>query len=293
MTAFTRAMGWVGWLMLCSVAGQAGAHETVGSAAYHLSPAAGKPVFSYMELSGEPALGLPESSMRHYAGIAGLDVMRASRWLDPANGVSHGLVLGYAWRNFRLEGSAFSEPARDRLKLGGRAPPRLDSRSTLLSFHPSPNWAFQISRGTLSGLDQLVLNGEVRRIALSATYTLAFGQDNWQTTLAWGRSSRKFREATVGYLLESTLRFSGTHAVFGRLEQMGSDELLRDNESLQRQMLKINKLTVGYFRQVEISGPLKFDMGVFASKHFIPSTMIPSYGNDPTSCMMFVRLKLQ
>ena len=78
----------------------------------------------------------------------------------------------------------------------------------------------------------------------------------------------------------------------GVVEQVGSDELIRENDPAQRQMFKLKKFTIGYFHDVKTHGPLKFDAGVFASRHLLPSSAA-SYGNDPTSYMLFIRFKLQ
>ncbi len=260
---------------------------------YRLPASGGRSVFGYVGIPGEPALGPPVSYMRRYAGFDSADPALASHWLDSTGSNPRVFTVGYAWRDLKLEGSAFSSLAQEDPKPPGNGWPRLDSRSARLSFNPSSNWAFQLSRGSLSGLDQLVPNEEVRRTTISATYNLLFTDGNWQTTLAWGRNARKYRETTMGYLLESTLRFSGSHAVFGRLEQVGSDGLIRENETAQRQMFKMNRVSLGYFHEVQSSGPLKFDVGVFMSRHLIPAAAAPSYGSDPTSYMFFLRLKLQ
>lgn len=171
--------------------------------------------------------------------------------------------------------------------------PKRDFKSSRLSFTPVPNWTFRLSRGVINGLDQLIPNEDVRRTSISAIYTHNFNLAHWQTTVGWGRYTRKSREAMVGYLLESTLRFHGGHSMFGRLEQVGSDDLMRTNESLQRHLFRIKKLTLGYFQNVQPNASFGFDIGGMVSRHFIPADMTPSYGRRPISYMMFVRLKFQ
>jgi hypothetical protein len=263
------------------------------SASYSMSLNRDSAVFGYIGLPGEPALGPPSSYVKQYAGLDASQPQLAGNWLDAPDGVSQVFTLGYVWRRFKLEGSAFAGPEPDRYRPGGGDSLKLDSRSGRLSFNPAANWALQFSRGTLSGLDQLDPAGEVRRTTVSATYNRVLPDANWQTTFAWGRNARKYRESTTGYLLESTLKVASTHAFFGRVEQVGSDDLMRQNESLSRQLAKVNKLTVGYFYDVRSAGPVRFDVGGLISRHYLPSTMTPSYGSDPTSYMMFVRLKLR
>lgn len=264
-------------------------HSSEFTASYQRSPNSGV-IFGYMGLPGEPALGPPVSNMRRYAGIDNPEAAFGSHWLDSSYRIASVLTLGYTWHDVSVEGSAFSAKDVDRHRVPRNEAPKLDSRAARLSFNPSPEWSIQFSRGALSGLDQMIAAGDVRRTTLSATYQRLFEDGNWQTTLAWGRNSRKFRESTMGYLLESTLRFGGTHIVFGRFEQIGSDELLRENESLQRQAFKMGKVTLGYFRDLPANGPLKLDFGVLASRHLVPTQVAPSYGRDPTTVMFFVRL---
>lgn len=241
----------------------------------------------------DPALGPPMSFMRRYAGIDNPDMPHAVHWLHGNSDGSQVFTLGYAWRELQLEGSAFSRrqqeegmpPAADRLKI--------DSRSARLTFRPSSKLSVQFSKGSLGTLDQVVAGGDVRRTTLSSTYRHSFDFGEWESTLAWGRNSRRSRETTVGYLAESSLRLHQTHVFFGRIERVGSDELLRQDESIQRTPFKLSKLTLGYFQDVKATPVLSVDTGILVSRYLVPSQVAPSYGNDPTGFMAFVRLKFR
>lgn len=227
-----------------------------------------------------------------YPGFALENPMQSAYWLDSTRERSSAVTLGYAWRDVSVESSTI---AADDQKDGPvrSEPPKFDVRSARLSYNLAPNWVVRLSRGAVSNLDQLVPNDEVRRTAFAATYTMPFERGDWQTTLAWGRNARKFRESTMGYLLESTVRFSGTHALFGRIEQVGSDGLMREDESVQRQLFKMNRLSLGYFYDLRTAGPLHLDVGALVTRHLVPTAMEPSYGNDPTTYMMFVRFRMR
>jgi hypothetical protein len=230
----------------------------------------------------------------HPYALAGAgDPLLAAPWIDPVRRDGGVIAVSYQWGRTRLEGSAFSLPSQDYVPpTGAERPFSLDSKVARLSFKPADNWTLRLSRGTLGSLDQLVPNDEVRRTALSATYRLPLQDGEWQSTVAWGRNARRYRDPTTGYLLESMFRFNGGHTVFGRLEQTGSDELLRGNEASVGKN-KLNRLTVGYFHEIRAPGSLNFDVGVFAARYFVPSDAAQSYGSNPMSCMMFIRLKLQ
>jgi hypothetical protein len=249
-------------------------------------------LFGYMGMPGDPALGPPPSYLRRFSEIIEPQTQMPVESLDSPGAISQVFTVGYVWRNLKVESSAFSsrDPEKRPVQTDSL---KLDSRSSRLSFNPSPNWALQISRGYLSNLDQLMPYGEVRRTTVSATYNRAFSNANWQTTFAWGHNARRDRESTNGYLLESTFKVANRHAFFSRLEQVGSDDLLRTNESISRQAFKMNKLSIGYFHEVRGGGPVNFDVGGLISRYRVPSAMTASYGNEPTTYLVFVRMKLR
>jgi hypothetical protein len=96
----------------------------------------------------------------------------------------------------------------------------------------------------------------------------------------------------MGYVAESTFRFSGIHNLFGRIERVGSDELLRENESLERRTFRMNKVTFGYFRDIRASPTLAFDVGLLASRYLIPSDVADAYGKKPLTGFLFIRVRL-
>jgi len=239
-----------------------------------------------------PTSAVSASFIQEHTGIDTRAALSADRWLSQRPGFAQTITVGHAWRDLTLEGAAFSSPD-NREQHGSRDIRRIDSRSARLSFSPMENWVVRLSRGTVSGLDHLVVGEQVRRTALSATYRRAFAEGDWEATLAWGRNSRKFRESTMGYLAESAFRFAGVHSLFGRFEQVGSDEIARENESLQRQLFMMNKLTLGYAQDLQVTSSLRMDVGAYVTRYFVPSSMAPSYGSGPTTYMMFARVKLQ
>lgn len=256
---------------------------------YQLGPAAGFLASTGFQYLSGPATA---SFIQQQTGIDTRSMLSAEHWLGQDNGIAQTVTVGHVWRDLTVEGMAYT--AQDDSQAHGRREiRRIDSRSARLSFSPAPNWVVRLTRGTVSGLDHLVAGEEVRRTAVSASYRRAFAEGDWEATIAWGRNSRKFREATVGYLVESAYRFNGVHSIFGRLEQVGSDEIARENESLQRQLFMMNKLTLGYSQDLRLTSSLRVDAGAYVARHFVPSSMSPSYGTGPTAYMMFVRLKLQ
>lgn len=269
----------------------AGAGSTSFQIVSSLLPSSGR-LFGYARVSDQSALGTSWESVGADSVGDARDLMQAERWLDPSPSTSRVVGVGYTRHGFKFEGVSYSRTSDDRQGVR-RESLKIDSRSARLSYSPGANWAFQLMRGSASNLDYLVTGAEMRRTALAATYRHAFADSDWKTTVAWGRNARKTRKPTLGYLLESSLHFKSDHVVFGSLEQVGSDELLRENESIQRQLFKMNKLTAGYYHGVHVSNTLALDVGVFVSRYFVPSVDALSYGSNPTAYMMFVRVKLQ
>ncbi|WP_147375768.1 hypothetical protein [Noviherbaspirillum cavernae] len=232
----------------------------------------------------------------HTQHVARLDddakVSSSDEMPDSANARSEPLVRGYSSRPVGPGVSSFLIRSPD-TKLERPSFYSRDAYSRRLFLVPAPNWMLQISRGHVSSLDQLDPGGDVRRSIISASYNSQFDEGGWQTTLAWGRHGGRFRESTMGYLAESSLRIARLHTVFGRLEQVGSNDLLRENESMQRQLFKMNKLTIGYVYDAGSGGPVRFDIGGMVSRHAVPQEMASTYGTAPTAYWMFIRLKLQ
>jgi hypothetical protein len=252
----------------------------------------GGTVTGFVGAGADPAFGPPASTMRKLAGTDNANLYRTPGSVQAADAASI-FTIGYAWRSFLLEGSTFASQEQEERRIIDKQPFKLDSSSTRLSYSPSPEWTFQFSRGNLGGLDPIDPYLGVRRTTLSATYQKDFQNARWQTTFAWGRTMRRNAEATMGYLAESTLRFAGTNAFFGRLEQARSDEIIRQNDAMQRELFMARKITIGYFRELAPQGSTRVDVGAFISRYMVPSYAVASYGSSPTSVMVFMRARFQ
>lgn len=240
---------------------------------------------------GESVFGPLANPMHELAGFDTTDPVRDGRWLDAGAAYVPSYTVGYTWKQLSVERSIFTGTDRDTHP--GVDPLRPDSSATRFSYRPSAGWSFHLIRGNFGGVDQVNPAGEIRRTSISATYSQSLRRSDWQTTFAWGRSMRTNHEPSVGYLVESAARFGGANTIFGRLEQVGSDELARQNDAMQRDNFKLKKLTVGYYRNLQIDGPVAIDVGVFASRYFVPSQATLSYGREPTAYMLFLRASIR
>ncbi|HEV2611671.1 MAG TPA: hypothetical protein VGU61_15490 [Noviherbaspirillum sp.] len=249
-----------------------------------------RPSFSVTTSAFDAYALRPASESGEFSEVSDLRSLLAEHWLDPAHAPYRQFTLGYAWRGLKYESSSIA--ATEGYQPATYEGLKLKSASRRLSFSPSENWTFKIGRGYVSNLDQLRADDQVKRTAIAATYQQLVGDADWQTTFAWGRNVRRFRERNTGYLMESIFRVQKAHSFFGRLEQVGSDDLYRENQSSQHPLFKVKKVTVGYFHDVRFNQEVRFDVGGLVSKHLV-SSETNIYGTNPTSFMMFVRLKLQ
>jgi len=102
-----------------------------------------------------------------------------------------------------------------------------------------------------------------------------------------------------GFLFESEVIFSHSYTLFLRAERVREDELLENMTAdlgLPANMLMpvftVNKVSVGAIYDVPVADHVKLGIGGLVSKYALPSALKPFYGSDPTSFMVFLRLKM-
>lgn len=247
--------------------------------------------FIYAGLPGEPALG-PPAFMHRFSGADNPEAPISHHWLDSTH-ITYGVVtLGYFAGGFKLEGSAFRgrEPDQNRYDIETG---KLDSASVRLSYNPTPNWSMQVSRGHIESPEALEPDVNVNRTTASVMYNRSSGATNWQTTLAWGRNAASTGATTDSYLLESAVAFSRTHTVFGRFERADKNELFMQGSPLADETFQVGKLSLGYSYDFPAGGHFKFGIGGLVSKVSLPGELENFYGSDPTSYMLFARVKIR
>jgi hypothetical protein len=263
------------------------------SASYSLALSGGSSVFLYAGLPGEPALGPPAFMHRE----SGMDIPEAPithHWLDSTH-ITYGvLTAGYVHHRWKIEVSAFRgrEPNQNRFDVEA---PALDSASARLSFNPGLNWSLQASGGYLHSPEQLSPGVNETRVTASASYTRPFGEsDIWATTFAWGRKFNAPGRTLDGFLLESELVLHGLNTLFTRIERVDEDELFDTSPAspLQGSAVTVDKISLGYIRDVRVAAHVKLGAGVLVSRYKYPSALDRAYGSDPTSFMLFLRLRV-
>ena len=249
-------------------------------------------VFLYAGLPGEPALG-PPAFMHRTSGVDIPEAPITHHWLDSTH-ITFGVVTaGVVVSNWKLEASAFRGREPDQYRYDIEAP-KLDSYSARLSWNPIRELSIQVSAGRLHSPEQLEPNVDEDRITASATYTQPFGEDNlWSSTFAWGRKILRPGETHDGFMLESALILKKTYTLFMRAERVAETELHHDVPALHDRVLMVNKVSVGGIYDFYRADHVRAGIGALVSRYALPDELKPLYGSDPTSGMIFGRIKVQ
>lgn len=216
----------------------------------------------------------------------------AVNWRDGGWRKDRFFTAAYAWRSVTVEGSARMESSQSSSAAAQSERLQLASRIARISYRPWPGLSLQLSRGTQSGLDQLMHNGAVRRSTMSATFGRYFTGGEWQTMVGWGRNARQGRAAIFGYFAETAVRFSGTHLAFAQLEQVGVDDVRFGRPAPRPLNAKIRKVTLGYYHDLHRRGSHRLGFGATASHHLLSGSDAAVFGTLPISYRVFVRLQM-
>jgi hypothetical protein len=267
------------------------------AATYSYQLAKTSSVFLYAGLPGEPALG-PTAFMHRVSGLDNPEAPITHHWLDSTH-ISFGVVTaGIVLDTVKLEGSAFRgrEPDQFRYDI---EPPKLDSFSARASWNPTRELSMQISWGHITSPEQLTPTVDENRLTASLSYTKPFNAgDLWATTLAWGRKYDSPGNTLDGYLAESELIFKNGITLFTRVERVQNDELLERDEIVMmgpvtlQPVYTVSKVSVGGIYDFVHTQNMKLGLGALVSRYGIPDALKSDYG-DPTSYMIFARLKIQ
>jgi hypothetical protein len=249
--------------------------------------------FAYFGLPGEPALG-PSAFMHRFSAMRNPEAPLTHHWLDSTH-ITYGVAtVGASKGPVQLEGSWFNgrEPDPYRWNIETR---KFDSWSTRLSYNPLPELSMQVSYGDLKGPEQLEPETRVKRTTASITHHLRHDEDNWATTLAYGRNKKSRPTDNVtepGWLVESTYVLRDTHTFFARAEQVDNSELFQEGQPLHGQEFRVRKFSIGYIYDFARTGAVKWGIGGLVGFLGAPAPLDPYYGSSPRSYMLFLQGRL-
>lgn len=260
------------------------------AATYSIPVGEKQSVFFYGGLPGEPALG-PPAYMHRLSGMDNPEAPIGHHWLD-ATHITFGVVTaGYVWDRIKVEGSAFNgrEPDQNRTNIDTGP---LTSWSTRLTYNPTEHWSMQVSYGDIKSPEQLDPEMDMKRSTASVSYHHPMRGAEMETTVAFGRNEMSEGPTTDAYLLDTAIVIADRHTLFGRFERVDKDELFEDGDPLAGQVFTINKVSLGAIHDFLKTEGGKFGIGAEYSRHFIPDTLEPVYGNQPDAWLVFARWRM-
>jgi hypothetical protein len=237
--------------------------------------------------SAEPALG--PVTFIHRASASELPLAPLSHHLQDSTHTSFGVVTaGFVIDRVKLEASAFNghEPNEERWSIQLAA---LDSWSGRVFVAPTNNWTAQYSIGRLEHPEALEPGNQIRQTA-SIEYNRAIAGGNWATTFIWGRVHKFPIDTNLNsYLLESTLNFWRRNYAFSRLELVDKDELFP--QAPVHPAYRIGAYTFGGERDLVQNRAWQLGLGADVTFYSKPAVLDASYGNNPVSFQIFLRMR--
>jgi len=247
---------------------------------------------------GDPAMG--PSAYAHRASASENPVASLGHHLQDSTHIVNDVVTaGLAYKNARIELSGFHgrEPDEFRWDINSGA---VDSWSTRLTVKPGQNWSAQYSFAHLTSPEDIHPDEDVQRMTASISYNRPLTRGSWASTLLWGRN-RVLQTGQVfnGYLAESTLQFSGSNRVWGRIENLDrTNELLLGKQpeppGFDEQFLaRIQAYTIGYDHEFPLLPGLSTALGGQMSFYGKPDFLSSIYGEHPVGAILFIRVRLK
>ena len=259
------------------------------SYAHALSPRSD--LFLYLGYPGEPALG-PSAFVHRPSGFYNPDAPLTHHWVD-ATHITFGVAtLGYRYDNWKIEASAFTgrEPDEERY---GFDKPRFDSWSGRLSYNPTKNWAFQVSRGFIKQPEVLHPDEDVTRTTASAQYSVSPANDvSTNVTALWGMNKVEGHSGEHGLLLEGSRQKKRT-TVYGRYEwvQKSSEELnLEESVWGHDAIFPVHAITGGVSYDLLNIGSTKIAIGTQLSVYKPDKKLNDLYGSAPMAGQIYLRI---
>ncbi|MBC2652631.1 hypothetical protein H7F49_13045 [Novosphingobium flavum] len=246
-------------------------------------------LFLYGGPAGEPALG-PSMFMMRGSAIYNPEPPITHHWFDSTH-ITYGVVTaGVTSRLFQIEASAFRgrEPDERRWNIETG---KLDSWSVRGTLTPSPRWAIQASYGQIKEPEATHPGEDERRFTASAHY--ADGR-RLSAMLAFSAKRRVPGETLTAMIAEANWKLGPHNALFGRIENVGNDELFPDHAKGtgdHEHAERVTKLQAGYARLVPTAVG-EMALGATVSTFAKPASLSAAYGRTPVQATLFARIRI-
>jgi hypothetical protein len=243
--------------------------------------------FVYGGPVGEPALGPSAFVHRRSARYLPLSPI-THHWFDSTH-VTYGVVTaGLATRGLQLEGSAFRGREPDEKRWDIEAP-ALDSWSLRATLNPSPNWTLQLSHGRLEQPEPQHSGADERRTTASVHYA----RSSFSAMLGFAAKERVPGDTLTAWLAEANWDLSRRHSLFGRIENVATDELFPDHDDpLHDRRFRVTRFEAGYAWRTRLNKGVELALGGALAAYAKPRALDAAYGRAPLSYTVFARLAL-
>jgi hypothetical protein len=245
--------------------------------------------FIYVGYPGEPAVG-PTAFMHRPSSANNPDAALGHHWQDATHIVYGVTTVGVRYKMFKLDASVFTgrEPDENRYDFDK---PRFDSYSYRLTVNPSRSISMQVSRAFIKSPEELNPTENIDRTTASVTHVLVLpGENHFLTsTVAWGRNaSDDHKENSV--IVESNFQLD-RFALYGRYENVEkSSTELGLTQFAGNTMWSINALTMGTNYTILRQWKTNFSLGAQGTISIIPTSLDVTYGNNPFSFEVYLRV---
>jgi hypothetical protein len=279
-------------------------------------------VFVYLGLVGAPPFGPPP--FMHRASAEDNPVAPIGHHFLDSTHLTHGVAtVGFVADRVKLEIGAFNGREPDHRRWGIEAP-RLDSLGGRIAANPHDDWSVQWSVAHLNSPERLHQDLDILAMTASMTYNRRWPGGNWQTTLAWGRNTRRnpplprLSDADLiagmaagthvhvvsagpqranppvqaALLIESAATVAQRHTMYARMERAQKDELFLPDDPRHVTLFSVGRASVGYVFDLRRTLTYRVGVGVSVSVTLVPADLRGAYGQSPGGFMTFARVRL-
>jgi hypothetical protein len=244
----------------------------------------------YVGYPGEPAFG-PVAFMHRPSAFFNPDAPLGHHWQD-ATHITFGVAtVGFRFKDFKIEASSFTgrEPNENRYDFDK---PRFDSWSARLSYNPSIQWAFQISKARLKSPEGIYSHENVDKLTASVVHSVRFGSKMfWNTTALWGYNDSGHGNKQNSALLESAYTIFGTtlYAKYEWVEKSREDLSLEDVIPVEDKLFSIHGFTIGLNQSLLKLYNTHLSVGIQGT-FYSARELDGIYGNNPKALEAYLRL---
>ena len=252
--------------------------------------------FIYGGPVGEPALG--PTAFPHRASASEIPSAPIGHHNQDSTHISNSVItLGLVSGPVQLEASTFhgGEPNENRWNIDTGAP---DSFASRLTFSAGNALTGQFSVAQINNREPSEPGLDTLRTTASLHHNIRFSTGHVASSIIWGRNKdidQDERRISNAYTLESTVSF-GRNWAWTRIESADRDASLLAGEieghADETPIGHVQAWTFGYERELPTgSAPIRVGIGGQMTLYGIPSSLKPTYGENPAGFMVFLRIR--